>query len=41
MDVRRDFSMEKVVKHWHSLPGAVAESPSLGVFKNTRMWCVV
>lgn len=30
--------MEKVVKHWHRLPEAVVESPSLGVSKNMWMW---
>lgn len=31
---RDDATMERVVKHWKSLPGDIIESPLLEVFKN-------
>lgn len=34
LDIRENFYMEWVVKHWHRLPRGVVESPSLEVPKS-------
>ncbi|KGL76354.1 hypothetical protein N309_02284, partial [Tinamus guttatus] len=33
LSIRKNFYMEKVVKHWNRLPKEVVDSPSLAAFR--------
>ena len=44
MEMRKNIFTERVVRHWHRLPRAVGESPSLEGFRkrlDVALWAVV